>query len=311
MEHHKQDKHQASIQPLPTKSVKIEGTPIFGNGYPKLSQFCGQNEPQTFNSTQDSIDSQPLLVGPRRFNMTSDCVHTTENCAGEAFNSCSSPSMELVRPHDTDPQFLNKTLSENFSSCKKLQEEKSSHKQPTFNSTFLRKIWKEKDYEELLEMAVENRNDWKRIAKKLLQTKNLKVNPRGLKFLHDQYLATKPSKRARFTPEEDMMIIKYYLEYGLNWTKIASHFQDKSSVMIKNRFYYHIKKRGLLSYSASSDSSMESEAIDSPILDNFSPKENIKFILDMNEDIPILNQTYLELHSIYYEDILHEKVTNA
>ena len=48
----------------------------------------------------------------------------------------------------------------------------------TLNTRSVKKIWEKKDYDELVELAIKHRNNWKRIAKVLLRTKNLKVNPK-------------------------------------------------------------------------------------------------------------------------------------
>jgi hypothetical protein len=50
-------------------------------------------------------------------------------------------------------------------------------------------------------------------------------------------------KRCKFEKEEDELIIKLYEEYGSQWNEIAKYFKDRSSSMIKNRFYSFLKKK--------------------------------------------------------------------
>mmetsp|Transcript_20735 Transcript_20735/g.18152 ORF Transcript_20735/g.18152 Transcript_20735/m.18152 type:complete len:88 (+) Transcript_20735:711-974(+) len=38
------------------------------------------------------------------------------------------------------------------------------------------------------------------------------------------------------------MIVKYYALYGRKWAKIAEHFNDRTDIMIKNRYYSLVKK---------------------------------------------------------------------
>jgi hypothetical protein len=43
------------------------------------------------------------------------------------------------------------------------------------------------------------------------------------------------------------MIAKYFEKYGSNWGQMATHFQDRTAIMLKNRYYSFIRKRDLLS----------------------------------------------------------------
>jgi len=52
-------------------------------------------------------------------------------------------------------------------------------------------------------------------------------------------------KRVRFTHKEDLLIVKLYSQFGYDWEKIASEFESRTSIMVKNRFY-HIKKKNIL-----------------------------------------------------------------
>lgn len=49
-------------------------------------------------------------------------------------------------------------------------------------------------------------------------------------------------KKGDWTPEEDDLIFKLYVNYGSSWSKIAMHFNDRTENSIKNRFYSTIRK---------------------------------------------------------------------
>lgn len=49
-------------------------------------------------------------------------------------------------------------------------------------------------------------------------------------------------KKGDWASEEDDKIFKLYLEFGSSWSKIASHFADRTENSIKNRFYSTIRK---------------------------------------------------------------------
>jgi len=49
-------------------------------------------------------------------------------------------------------------------------------------------------------------------------------------------------KKGEWSPEEDDMIFKLYVDYGSSWSKIAQHFKDRTENSIKNRFYSTIRK---------------------------------------------------------------------
>jgi hypothetical protein len=47
--------------------------------------------------------------------------------------------------------------------------------------------------------------------------------------------------KAKFTKEEDDLIIKLHRRYGNRWSEIAKYFSKRNSYMIKNRFYSKLK----------------------------------------------------------------------
>lgn len=43
-----------------------------------------------------------------------------------------------------------------------------------------------------------------------------------------------------------MLIAKYFAKFGTNWEKMAFFIKHRSGIMLKNRYYAHIRKRDLL-----------------------------------------------------------------
>jgi len=41
------------------------------------------------------------------------------------------------------------------------------------------------------------------------------------------------------------MIVKYFKKYEFNWEKMATHFRRRTPIMLKNRYYAHIRKKEL------------------------------------------------------------------
>jgi len=92
--------------------------------------------------------------------------------------------------------------------------------------------------ETLLELAYEFDCDWKRVMK-CFPEENASV-----KVLKDRYKILKdislPNK-ARFTPQEDRKIVRYYKKYGMNWAAISSMLPGRGAITVKNRFYSSLR----------------------------------------------------------------------
>lgn len=53
-------------------------------------------------------------------------------------------------------------------------------------------------------------------------------------------------KGVKFTHQEDLVIAQLFEQFNTSWTAIAEYFPDRTPVMIKNRYYSHIRRKGLL-----------------------------------------------------------------
>lgn len=91
-------------------------------------------------------------------------------------------------------------------------------------------------------------NDWNTISKKMR-----KRNPRQCKDRWINYLS--PSLDfSPWTEEDDKKLVELYNQYGAKWTKLASFFQSRTSINVKNRWlvlHRHQKeeiKKGPLKY---------------------------------------------------------------
>ena len=82
-------------------------------------------------------------------------------------------------------------------------------------------------------------NDWNTISKKMK-----KRNPRQCKDRWTNYL----SPNLDFSPqteEDDKKLVELYGQYGSKWAKLASFFQSRTSINVKNRWFvlhHHQKK---------------------------------------------------------------------
>jgi hypothetical protein len=105
------------------------------------------------------------------------------------------------------------------------------------------KGWCEEHEKLLRKLAVQYKFDWKKIAKKF---DNKKYTPHFLKMRYKGYDEGPVPKRVKFSHEEDVLIAKYFDEYGVDWDKMVSHFPNRTAIMLKNRFYSHIRKHNML-----------------------------------------------------------------
>ena len=122
----------------------------------------------------------------------------------------------------------------------KISSKRSYKQKEVFN---VKAFWTEENIKKLMEWADQLKQDWKRIAKKF-RTKH--VTPTIVRNKYREIKYNEAPLREKFTHEEDLLIAKYYNIYGLQWKKIAEHLKARTHIMVKNRFYSHIKRNNLL-----------------------------------------------------------------
>lgn len=105
------------------------------------------------------------------------------------------------------------------------------------------KGWCEDDEKLLRKLAVQYKFDWKKIAKKFA---NKKYTPHFLKMRYKGHDEGPVPKRIKFTHTEDVLIAKYFNDYGIDWDKMVSHFPNRTPIMLKNRYYSYIRKNNRL-----------------------------------------------------------------
>jgi len=101
------------------------------------------------------------------------------------------------------------------------------------------------DEDLLLSLASKYKHDWKKVSKKIFKLHKKKLGPNLLRIRYKELAPDLTQKRVRFTHKEDLMIVKYYSQFGYDWEKIAAQFESRTAIMVKNRFY-HIKKKNIL-----------------------------------------------------------------
>jgi len=145
-------------------------------------------------------------------------------------------------------------------------------------------FWTKENISLLTKWANQYRFDWKKVAKKF---ENKKITSFIVKSKYKSLSMTQCQKRVRFTLSEDLMIAKYFKIYGTDWQQISTYFTGRNAVMLKNRYYAHIRKRGLYDTLLNVNKKLEEQNI--PI-----DKANL---LDFPELISIYQQEEKPQHS--------------
>lgn len=128
----------------------------------------------------------------------------------------------------------------------KIEDQKSSRTKKMKGKPNPKNIWLTGDDEILYNLAIKYKSDWKKISKRL---KKLIKKTRSVNFLKNRYRElSNPlgEKWIKFTHEEDLKIAKFYKIYPGNWQKIAENFNNRNPIMLKNRYYSYIFKKGLI-----------------------------------------------------------------
>lgn len=109
-----------------------------------------------------------------------------------------------------------------------------------------KRVWDEEDEALLLNLGTLYKNDWKKIAKRIYKLRKIKKTPSWLRKRFKQVRTLPGKKRQKFTHEEDLKLIAAIDEIGMNWIKIAETFPNREAIMLKNRYYSHIRKYNLI-----------------------------------------------------------------
>jgi len=190
------------------------------------------------------------------------------------------------------------------------------------------------DEELLLAFASKYKHDWKKVSKKIFKINKKKLGPNLLRIRYKELAPDLTQKRVRFTHKEDLMIVKYYSQYGYDWEKIASQFESRTAIMVKNRFY-HIKKKNILeklleevetleSNSISVDSLIDEEAqakvqpkeqVEAPVVIMEKEREDLEslqFFVQKGDELSTKTVKFSPIEMIFGDrsfDSLHDTVT--
>jgi len=182
------------------------------------------------------------------------------------------------------------------------------------------------EYNKILSyVTIKYKNDWKKIAKHLSKVIGRKITPA---FARKQYKALGSDgyeKGVKFSHEEDILIAKYVKEYSLDWEKIAIHFPSRNPVMLKNRYYSHIRKHRLIDQLAKLAEEQEKKLeeknpedvflfLDTNLQDKLT--NDIRLVEDKRPSIKLVNlenlsERYVEMNQIFLQDELHERVWDS
>jgi len=108
------------------------------------------------------------------------------------------------------------------------------------------KDWSYQDDVVLAQLVIQQKNDWKRIVKKFNSITNKKATAHFLKTRYRSLNNGPPKVRTKFSHQEDLIISKYILSHGPNWEQISRLLPSRTPMMIRNRYYSFIKKKGIL-----------------------------------------------------------------
>jgi len=123
------------------------------------------------------------------------------------------------------------------------EEEEEEISSSQLKSLLHANIWNKEKDNMLLKLGAQFKCDWKKIAKRF---HNRRLTPCFLKNRYKEVIDAPFQRRVKFTHKEDLMIAKYFEKYGSCWPTLATHFKDRSPIMLKNRYYSFIRKRNLL-----------------------------------------------------------------
>jgi hypothetical protein len=181
----------------------------------------------SINNEYQAKLQQPLLN--ITFDFLSQKVSEKLLCDGQELNSFSDDSLSTKDSEESGDCPIKKTI---------ISQKKSYKKAPQGKMDSC-------DEELLLSLASKYKHDWKKVSKKIFKLHKKKLGPNLLRIRYKELAPDLTQKRVRFTHTEDLLIVKLYSQFGYDWEKIASEFESRTSIMVKNRFY-HIKKKNIL-----------------------------------------------------------------
>ena len=97
--------------------------------------------------------------------------------------------------------------------------------------------WKKEEDKLILNLISKYGKKWSKISKIIKNRNGKQIRDRYLNILNPNI------NKKKFSIEEDFLLINLYEKFGSKWSKIKTYFENRTSDMIKNRFYCCLKKK--------------------------------------------------------------------
>ena len=234
----------ADINAIPTQSFQSFSKPtislpqnIFLDGNDFLSFDFFQYFPELSDLIPENLEKTPAKQ-----------AEATITCYQSDQLSLSSEQTEITLEKPITPNSQN-AISDFEHACQVLAKDdnESDISEEKYNDQEKLKSlnWVPEDDDLLNKITEIYKNDWKKVARRFKRLTQKPITPAFARRRYKQISDSTQVKCVRFTHQEDLLIIKLMLEHSMNWVKIAGSFSNRSPLMIKNRYYSHIKKKGL------------------------------------------------------------------
>ena len=97
--------------------------------------------------------------------------------------------------------------------------------------------WVKEEDKNLIKLVDKYGKNWSKLSKLIKNRTSKQIRDRYLNILDPEI------NKAKFSEEEDRLIITLYKENGAIWSKMSKNFKGRTGEMIKNRFYSVLKKK--------------------------------------------------------------------
>jgi hypothetical protein len=188
-------------------------------------------------------------------------------------------------------------------------------------------ILNSEDEQVLLRLVVQLKNSWKKITKRFNKLREKNASLTMLKKRYNLLVPKLFKKKGKFTHQEDLLLAKYYSEFGCDWAKISNQIKNRTPNMLKNRYYSHVKKRRLLNdllQELKSNVPVISEKVEKVPMENSIKPASRKVDLESLVIfkglpgciqkrvlmLPIIDELALEMNGMVMEDSLVDKINN-
>jgi len=101
-------------------------------------------------------------------------------------------------------------------------------------------FWSEENIKKLLAWAEECNKDWKKVAKRF---RTSRITAKFVQNKYHQIVYQQLPRRRPFTEKEDALLARLSMIYGKDWDKIAERIPGRSPQMLKNRYYFYLRKK--------------------------------------------------------------------